>query len=82
MESARSRQTGLVWQSKGSSGGAACYTTLQTDGNLVTYYGTPANRGGSIWASGTNGKTVTALQLTNTPEAQLVNGAAMVKQYP
>ena len=33
-------------------------------------------------ASGTYGQTVTALQLTNTPEAQLVNGAAVVKQYP
>ena len=74
--------TGVVWSSKGTSGGAACYTTLQTDGNLVTYYGTPASRGGSIWSSGTYGQTVTALQLTNTPEAQLVNGAAVVKQYP
>jgi hypothetical protein len=77
----------LVWQSGYSNaGGGPYYTAMQTDGNLVTYQGTPGvtpEQGQyAVWSSGTDGKVVTGLALTNTPEVQILNGSTVVWQRP
>jgi len=42
----------------GTQPGFGCFITLQTDGNMVIYRGeSPSDNQGSIWATGTNGKT-------------------------
>ena len=58
------------------------FTFLQPDGNLVTYEGTPYDDGAAVWASGTYGAGVTDLVISNAPNFQLVNGSAVIKQYP
>ena len=80
--SGHSSQDAPLWSSDDSGGMGGCFTTLQDDGNLVTYLGTPSDRGKPLWGSATTGKRTTRLQVTDDGKAQLLSGSNVVWQKP
>ena len=77
----------VVWESGyHGSGGGPYFTTMQDDGNLVTYKGTPGltpqQSQYAVWSSGMNNRSVTGLRVTDAPQVQVRAGASVLWQKP
>ncbi len=75
-------QGAVLWQSGYTAASGKFYTIMQTDGNLVTYTGTPSAPGGYVWASQTYGNSGAYLRVTDAQQVQIVNGSAVIWQRP